>query len=592
MAEEEKTIENNPSAAPTPEPAETPAETSPPKNDGQPSRLDRFKTWYTERKKWTIPVSVVLFLLILAGTPFTRYALAGTVVKRDLAVRVQDDTSRTAVSGATVSGGGASAETDGNGVAILHKLKPGNHTITFSKKYYKDTQQRLLVPLFSGKTPPLISMSATGRQVKVTVHDLISNKVLKDAKISVAGISATTDQTGSTVIVLPVGQTEQKAKLSLDGYNDSDVTVKVSNDKIQDNSFNLTPAGKVYFLSKLSGKIDVVKTNLDGTGRQTVLAGTGSEEDRNTVLLSSRDWKYLALLSRRSGNLAGLYLISTADDSLTTIDQQAADFTLNGWVGDNFVYTVTRSDAQLWQSGRQQIKGFSAANKKSIVLDQTTASGTSSADYLSQLVGDVYAYNDQVFYTMNWTAAFASPSSSDIPNKQATFNSIKPDGSGKKAIRSFGLAAGTQAIDVTLQERVANPSQINLEFSDGTKDNFYTYSNGQVKDAPNQTADTFYSATYPTYLESPSANQTFWSEARDGKNTLFIGDDGGQGGKQIATLSDYSPYGWYTDNYLLVSKNGSELYIMSKAGGDTIKIADYHKPDTSFPGYGGGYGGL
>jgi hypothetical protein len=140
------------------------------------------------------------------------------------------------------------------------------------------------------------------------------------------------------------------------------------------------------------------------------LAGNGSEEDRNTVLLASRDWKYLALLSRRSGDSPGLYLISTADDSLSTIEQ-GSNFTLNGWVGDNFIYTATRSDAQLWQSGRQQIKSFSTATKKSIVLDQTTASGTSSSDYLSQLVGDVYAYNDQVFYTMNWTAAFASASS-------------------------------------------------------------------------------------------------------------------------------------------------------------------------------------
>jgi hypothetical protein len=154
------------------------------------------------------------------------------------------------------------------------------------------------------------------------------------------------------------------------------------------------------------------------------------------------------------------------------------------------------------------------------------------------------------------------------------------------------LAAGTQAIDITLQERVENPNQIDLEFSDGAKDNFYAYSNGQVKDAPNQTADNFYSSIYPTYLESPSGTQTFWSEARDGKNTLFIGDDNGQNGKQIATLSDYTPYGWYSDNYLLVSKNGSELYVMPKAGGDAIKVTDYHKPDTSFPGYGGGYGGL
>jgi hypothetical protein len=58
-------------------------------------------------------------------------------------------------------------------------------------------------------------------------------------------------------------------------------------------------------------------------------------------------------------------------------------------------------------------------------------------------------------------------------------------------------------------------------------------------------------------------------------------------------LSDYDTYGWYSDNYLLVSKNSSELYVMDKAGKQTaLKISDYHKPAQVFTGYGGGYGGL
>jgi hypothetical protein len=94
-------------------------------------------------------------------------------------------------------------------------------------------------------------------------------------------------------------------------------------------------------------------------------------------------------------------------------------------------------------------------------------------------------------------------------------------------------------------------------------------------------------------LLSPSADQTFWSESRDGKNTLFIGDQGGQNGKQIASLSDYNTFGWFTDDYLLVSKNSSELYIMDKAGKQAaLKVSDYHKPTQNFYGYGGGYGGL
>ena len=97
-------------------------------------------------------------------------------------------------------------------------------------------------------------------------------------------------------------------------------------------------------------------------------------------------------------------------------------------------------------------------------------------------------------------------------------------------------------------------------------------------------------------IESPNGKTNFWSEERDGKNVLFIGDADAENSKEIATLSEYVPYGWFTDDYVLVSKNGSELYIMGRDGikpGDVpTKISDYHRPSYNFTGYGKGYGGL
>jgi hypothetical protein len=584
MAEEETNIEK-PAGIPEPE-ANKPGPAA-------GSKLERLKIWYAGNKKLSIPVTVLVLILLLAAVPASRYALAGSVVKKNLSLKVLDDTSATPVSGAKVSLGGASADTDAAGVATLEKVSAGPHTVTVTKKYYKDKSLRVTVPLFKQKTVPSVMVTATGRQVKVTVTDAINKTGLGDVQISAAGTTAKTDSSGAATLVLPPSATDQKATFSLKGYNDTTATIKASADKILNNQVSLTPAGKVYFLSKLSGKIDVVKTNLDGSDRQTVLAGTGNEDDRNTVLLASRDWKYLALLSRRAGSNSSLYLIDTSNDSNTVIDEGAADFTLTGWAGDDFIYTVTRSSVQLWQPSRQAIKSFDAAAKKTTTLDQTTASGTGSFDYLSQLAGDVYAYDDQVFYVMNWTSSFGGSSSAQLANKQATFNSVKPDGSAKKAIRSFAPAAGTQTLDITVDTRVKAPDSIALHFSDGAKDNFYTYSGGQVKADASTTINNFFADTFPTYLLSPSGGKTFWSEPRDGKNTLFVGDQEGQNGQQIATLSDYDTYGWYSDNYLLVSKNSSELYVMDKAGKQTaLKISDYHKPAQVFTGYGGGYGGL
>jgi hypothetical protein len=78
---------------------------------------------------------------------------------------------------------------------------------------------------------------------------------------------------------------------------------------------------------------------------------------------------------------------------------------------------------------------------------------------------------------------------------------------------------------------------------------------------------------------------------------LFVGDKNGENGTAIASLSDYSTYGWFSDDYLLLSKGGSELYIVPanrpiSSSNQPIKITNYFKPGINYPGYGYGYGGI
>ena len=64
--------------------------------------------------------------------------------------------------------------------------------------------------------------------------------------------------------------------------------------------------------------------------------------------------------------------------------------------------------------------------------------------------------------------------------------------------------------------------------------------------------------------------------------------------KQSGLATTILRNGWYTDNYLLVSKGGSELYIAAAGNPDfskALKVTDYHKPNIVYRGYGGGYGG-
>ncbi len=565
-----------------------------PKKPGKfKQKWNRFTHWYKSNKVKSIPLTILAVVLLLAALPWTRYPIAGLGLKKNVKLTVVDATAGAPVSGADVSLGGVSANTDSSGKVTLRQVRVGNRSAVITKKYYKDKQIRVLVPILSQKTVPKIELTATGRQVKVVVSNLINHKKLAEAEIKVAGISAKTDASGGAVIVLPAGTSSAKAALVLNGYNDAEVTISVDDKSIKENDFSLTPSGSVYFLSKASGKIDLVKTNLDGTARKTILAGTGKEDDRNTVLLAARSWKYLALLSKRDGT-DKLYLLDTSGDSTVTMDEgTSASFNPIGWSNDNFVYTVTRQDIPSWQAKAQALKSYNATTKQITILDQTKADGTTQSDSAYESYGSIYQIGQTVVYEKGWTNSYYLVDK--LSDKQAGIYSINANGSNPQTLKTFGYTAGQGTF---ISSVPYESTQIYYQATEkGGPLTYYSYGSGKITPR-NDIADKYieYDQNRLTYLLSPSGNNTFWSEPRDGKNTLLIGDDNADNGKQIATLSDYQTYGWYTDDYLLVSKNGSELSIMPKSGltgsDKPLKISDYHKPVRNFLGYGGGYGGI
>jgi hypothetical protein len=435
---------------------------------------------------------------------------------------------------------------------------------------------------------------ATGRQVRVKLTNKISGKPVSGASVSASGAKAKTDKNGLATLVIPSGASTQAATITVNGYNTTKVTVTASDD-LAKNTFGVVPAGKLYFLSNLSGAIDVVKTNLDGGDRQTVLAGTGSEDRYSTSLLASRDWKYLALLSKRAGQNASIYLIDTTNnDKLTTIDEGNASFSLVGWSGDRFINKVHRDTVPNWQPNQEALKSFDPSTGRTLLLDQTQGSGSGQNDYAIQSFGNPYLIGDQIVYAKSWSGFGANNALGD---KQGEVDSIGADGSGHKTLKAFPALPpanifGYQSIGVNTV--LYEPDGLYIAVgNDGNGTTYYDFDDGKITADADMTSEKFYTTPYPTFLLSPSGNKTFWADPRDGKNVLFTGDQDAKSPKQVGNgLSDYSAYGWFTDNYLLVSKNSSELYVMGKDGGTPLKITDYYKPAINYQGYGGGYGGL
>lgn len=573
-----------------------------PKDSKSPGKIKRAWASYLAHKKRNIPLTILAIAVLIMLIPNTRYMVLGLFIKNQYAVTVYDSTTNLPVATADVSLDSQTVQTDQSGNAIL-TVPVGNHHLKITKKYYQDFNQDVLVSTDKNKNNLQTKIVATGRQVTVTVTNKITGKGIDKATVKAADTEAQTDSNGEATIVLPVDKPTLPATLSATGYNDSSVSIQITDQKTSKNSFAITPTGKVYFLSKASGKIDVVKTNLDGTERKTVLAGTGNEDNTGTVLLASRDWKYLVLLSKRTSSAAKLYLIDTSDDKLTTVDEGKASFTLIGWLDHNFAYQVNRDGKQVWDTKAKAIKTYNADSKTLSTVDETQATGA-AGNYAGENISwvNIMGTNKLSYYKYweacddNYPASFTK-----LSGKKAQLINVTVDKSiTKKVIKSYDLPTANTNYEncsspySSYESIVYEPQEL---FFSVTKPNgnpiYFKLDDDQLSEN-NQDAKSYFDhpKAYPTYLISPSGTETFWSESRDGKNTLFVGDKNGDKGRQIVSLSPNKVYGWFTNDYLLVSKDGSELYIMSRDGSKTLKISDYHKPDLAYYGYGGGYGGI
>ncbi len=538
------------------------------------------------QNKWTW-VGVVGLLLIIFGLPVTRYKILGLVLKKSVIISIHDSKSGMPVSNAQISLSGAAVKTDANGQAKL-RTGVGKHTLEISKQYYQTAKS----PYFVGfKAAPRTDykLAATGRLVPLTVLNRITGKPLKGVEVHVLDTTAKTDAKGRATVALPTTKAKDLAKLSLTGYNTAAVTIEVTDSVVKANTFTVTPAGHLYFLSNLNGNIDVVKADLDGTNRKVVLAGTGKEDQSTTSLLASRDWRYLVLKARRDSALPAMYLIDTTSDKVIQFDNGDANFSLVGWYGHAFIYDLTRNSSSNWQAGRQVLKSYDADNLQLNQLDQNQAEGDAN-NYAQQSFTNYYIVAGAITYTTQWSL-YAAGGTADAGSKTDTIRAVQANGQGKKDYQSLPVASTSY-----LQAALYEPQAVYYAVYGKTdsKPSYYAFEDQAVK--PASIDDTAFGKVYPTFLLSPSGNQTFWTELRDGKNTLFVGDANAQSKKQLASLSNYSPYGWYSDDYTLVSKDSSELYIMPSSGlsGDQkpLKVTDYYKPAQTYNGYGYGYGGL
>jgi len=535
----------------------------------QPNKLKQMWQKYWSKKKITIPATVLLLVVVTFLVPYSRYKILGIFIEKSVIVNVYDEQNGKPVSEALVEIDGKTAKTDGNGNIKIDSVSVGERQLKITKKYYDDFTTTKLIQIKNQNNFDA-RIRANGRQVSVTVKSLINDTPIVGASITSGEVNAITDDNGSVVLVFPPESQKQEVVIKANKHNPQNAQIIVTEEYTNENNIKLTPEGKIYFNSKQSGKLDLVQTNLDGTDRKTIVEGTGKEDDNYTPLLASRDWRYLALISSRDGK-GRLYIVDTQDNSLNVISEENESVTPIGWKDQYFIYS-SNSGLEIWYPNREKVVSYDAEKRQKITLEATKTEGTGVFDYAAEQFTTFGILQNEIVTTKTWSAD--SYSGGKILGKKDTINSISPAGTDRKVVKEFDTGVGTNNW-FTMQKY--KPQILNYQYSHFTVDEYYEYSNGKLLNAPGLRGSDF-ATPFPTYLISPSGTKTFWQEVRDGKNTLFIGDKDANidGSKMIASMSEFSAVGWFGEDYILLTKSGSELYISDTDKVENpIKIGDF-----------------
>lgn len=552
------------------------------------SRIGRlFRT--KERKIIASILGLILVLGILYTIPFTRYGILGLVVKKDVTVTIVDSKTKQPVSNALVKIGGISNQTDRNGVVTLPAVPVGQEAIEVTKKFYTKFEHAYTVPVVFGPESPHYEIVATGRPVRVDIVNKISGEPVEDVLIAVGDAQSTTDASGQADLVLSPDEDVQEATVTKDGFNSQGVQIKTTNE--QENLFEITPSGSLYYLSNVSGKVSVMKADLDGANATVVVEGTGEETDYSTSIISSRDWKYSTLVSDRDGKKQKLYLIDDARNDFVVMDEGDAGFSPVGWSGHNFVYTIERKVGSPWDNKRYALKIFNADTRKLSIVDETVGQlklpegmdqGGADGNYSSyEMMSSAYILGDEVVYAKHWMLGFyARQEGSD--KYPTSFMRADIASASKKVVRTF---IHTSKDMIELQPNSLYSVYARFTYDDQDEPSFYEYKDKSLKDANGLDLDKYYSAR-GYYLQSPIGEKTLSYAYRDGKHAILLGDGMGQNSKVIGNIdSSYYPIGWFGDNdeYILLSKDSKSIYITSIKNitdGDTdfLKVTDLYAP--------------
>lgn len=531
----------------------------------------RLKALLKSKKFWAIILAIVLVALIAAWlvNP-SRWWLLTTIGQRTTltiqAIAPAEDRQQAAkLKNVDVTVNGQAYKTNQKGEVAITDQPYGKVTIKAKKQGYADAAYEGTInfdPFFyafgsrnadeAAKKVDL-ELKAVGVPVSFKAVDYLSGQPVVAGEYSVGDLIIKPDDKGVVAFKAPA-QDEDSGIVTVNTnfvgkYLDKKFDLKLNQPNVATVSF--VPGGKHYFMSKRDGALGIYSSNLDGSGVQQLIPGTG-KESQYTPFAVSPNGKHGVMASTRDGAkdskgspLQRLYVVDLEKKKLTKVDE-GQRFELVDWSGEKLVYAKDQpvTDEAVPNS---QLKTLEVTTHK--MQDIATGRGFGRK---------VVSFDQIVFFQTDLIDATNLTYKTTIKRTDLKTNATKE------------LANGVNGDIIQPDfDRVAFQTQADQKWHE------YNFNTGQLKDAAQPSAQ-----NTKIFLGSPSPDGStrLMIDRIDGKFTLIAKKTADGAEKELYAEGGLGgPVRWIQDNVIVfrvVNDRETADYAISTQGGAPKKITD------------------
>lgn len=503
-----------------------------------------FAAWW--RNKWARNSTIFVLVLavgLVAAIPNTRYYLLNKAgVRSSMSLTVVDNGTRLPLKNVTVRIAGHSAKTNSDGLARVENIPLGKQQLTISRIAFADITENVVIGWGSNPLGNYI-LDPTGARYQIKVTDYVSGKPIEGAEAVSDDESVTAVSDNKGIITLTFGKLDEGTvpiMLRSKDYRDSSLVLDLN--KTDQVTAAMVPSQKAVFVSKQSGKYDLVSMYVDGKDRKTLLAGTGNESN-NVGLVVSPDNSLAAMVSTRDnvrssdGFLLSTLMVVDTERSLPATVTHAEQVQLIAWDGNKILFVETSAGASKANPNRFRLISYDYATGKRAIL--ATA---------NQFNG-IASMGGFIYYAVAGTD----------PDVQPKMYRVKLDGTGRQTVLDQEVWTVVRAAYDTLHLQ--------------TPEGWYSFKTDGVL----QKTDTPAQYASRRYVTGPK-NMSAWVDNRDGQGALLLYNPTTNKDTTVRSQDGLNyPVRWLNDTTLLyrvVTNQETADYAIGSNGGTPKKISD------------------